>query len=83
MTLCFQADRHVGIAVSGGVDSMALAGLCKRLQNSKPNLYRFHAIVVDHKARSGSTQEAAEVQQVLEMMGKFSMPPCQGLVCQF
>ena len=46
----------LGIAVSGGVDSMALATLfaqCKDFQLSS-----LHGFIVDHKARAESTDEA-------------------------
>lgn len=64
-----------GLAISGGVDSMALAGLCEHLQKTKPDVYHFHGIVVNHRARPGASQEAAEVQEMLQNMGKISMPP--------
>ncbi|MCJ1472511.1 hypothetical protein MMC13_001159 [Lambiella insularis] len=62
--------HHLGLAVSGGVDSMALAYLCRQIQlqeelkeNGKLEL---HAFVVDHKARRESTTEAMLVSQRLE-----------------
>ncbi|KAI9717227.1 MAG: hypothetical protein M1835_004145, partial [Candelina submexicana] len=56
------------IAVSGGVDSMALAKLCVDLQKSQPQIYRprFYAFIVDHKARSGSGIEAKLVAKRLK-----------------
>lgn len=56
---------QTGIAVSGGVDSLALACLCKRLHIQDPRLFRFKAFVVDHNARQNSAAEAAAVASVL------------------
>jgi tRNA(Ile)-lysidine synthase len=58
-----------GIAISGGVDSMALAFLCARALSSYPVNFRvsdhpvssFHGIVVDHGLRENSADEAASV----------------------
>ncbi|KAK0704912.1 hypothetical protein B0H67DRAFT_497750 [Lasiosphaeris hirsuta] len=61
-------DRPVGVAISGGVDSMALAFLCYKLKKSD-HLFKlsdnpishFYGIVVDHRLRKGSSEEAAKV----------------------
>ncbi|KFZ11214.1 hypothetical protein V502_07666 [Pseudogymnoascus sp. VKM F-4520 (FW-2644)] len=53
----------IGLAISGGVDSMALASLCSGVQ-SKGQL-RFRAFVVDHKVRAGSGDEAHAVAKIL------------------
>lgn len=61
--------RNVGIAVSGGVDSMALATLLARhysLQSST----RLHAFIVDHKLRDNSTEEANYVAQQVQKLSK-------------
>lgn len=61
-----------GIAVSGGVDSMALATLCVKL-NENPNHHmrpRFRAFVVDHQARPESDREAVTVAKHLQRMGR-------------
>ncbi|OQD81486.1 hypothetical protein PENANT_c027G03450 [Penicillium antarcticum] len=58
-----QLPRRIGIAVSGGADSMALAYLCKQLERS-PELsgaIYVTAFVVDHRARPESTDEAQKV----------------------
>ena len=65
-------DRcQLGIAVSGGVDSMALAALCVNLKARKRKTFRpvFHAFIVDHKARPGSHEEAATVASRLKRSG--------------
>lgn len=58
------------IAVSGGVDSMALAFLCKQLEKKSAGQLSFRAIVVDHRARPGSHEEAEDVVKMLHGMGK-------------
>ncbi|KAH1995723.1 hypothetical protein KXV80_006573 [Aspergillus fumigatus] len=69
-----QTNRHIprnlGLAVSGGADSMALAFLCKQLQEQ--NLVdglTVTAFVVDHKAREESSREARTVATWLSDMG--------------
>ncbi|GIC89290.1 tRNA lysidine(34) synthetase [Aspergillus udagawae] len=62
--------RNLGLAVSGGADSMALAFLCKQLQEQ--NLVdglTVTAFVVDHKAREESSQEARTVATWLRDIG--------------
>ncbi|MCJ1353440.1 MAG: hypothetical protein MMC33_003426 [Icmadophila ericetorum] len=55
---------RLGLALSGGVDSTALAILCKSLTNwSQKYYFDLTAFVVDHKAREGSTDEAKLVCQ--------------------
>ncbi|KAG8527504.1 uncharacterized protein KY384_007656 [Bacidia gigantensis] len=56
----------VAVAVSGGVDSIALALLCARLDRSF--IYPV-ALIVDHKAREGSTQEAMKTKSRVEKLG--------------
>ena len=64
--------RRVALAVSGGVDSMALAFLCARLRRSAQHiecadnpLASFTATIVDHRLRPGSAAEALAVQAAL------------------
>lgn len=70
----------LGLAISGGVDSMALAALCAQMQSGAFNSiqsdyleekerFKFRAFVVDHGVRSGSAIEAQAVAQVLEKRG--------------
>ncbi|RDL37350.1 uncharacterized protein BP5553_04783 [Venustampulla echinocandica] len=68
-----------GLAISGGVDSMALATLCSQLQSTYPGTglpplgslrkIDFRAFVVDHGVRAGSTSEANSVARLLEGRG--------------
>ncbi|CRG83958.1 putative tRNA(Ile)-lysidine synthase [Talaromyces islandicus] len=61
---------RIGIAVSGGADSMALAVLCRHLQLAKPELeLDFKAFIVDHKARKESSEEAVKVSGWLKRFG--------------
>ncbi|CAK7244245.1 MAG: hypothetical protein STHCBS139747_005781 [Sporothrix thermara] len=69
-------NRRVGLAISGGVDSMALAFLCAEARKVQPLLpisdaptSGFTAIVVDHGLRTGSDTEAAAVAKALTRMG--------------
>ncbi|KAI9744914.1 MAG: hypothetical protein M1818_001840 [Claussenomyces sp. TS43310] len=58
----------IGLAISGGVDSMALALLCSKLpkwEAPRPAKLSFHAFVVDHGARQGSGEEAEAVAEAL------------------
>ncbi|KAI0483999.1 adenine nucleotide alpha hydrolases-like protein [Xylariaceae sp. FL0804] len=74
--------RTVGLAVSGGVDSMALAFLCSRLSgpalrdSSSTGFFAggdaigaLHGITVDHGLRDGSDREARDVRAALARMG--------------
>ncbi|KAI0900357.1 adenine nucleotide alpha hydrolases-like protein [Annulohypoxylon nitens] len=68
--------RRVAIAVSGGVDSMALAYLCSKVRKfdnefrvSDNPVNGFRGMVVDHGLREGSFQEATAVCATLEGMG--------------
>ncbi|EUC37606.1 hypothetical protein COCCADRAFT_85023 [Bipolaris zeicola 26-R-13] len=61
-----QAGRlWVGIAISGGVDSMALAALYKDFQEEDSELPKAHGFIVDHKVRPESTEEASWVAEQL------------------
>lgn len=64
--------RSVMLAVSGGVDSMALAYLCSRARRTDAWLKladhpvkQFTASIVDHGLRAGSDAEAAAVARLL------------------
>ena len=63
------------MAVSGGVDSTALAALCHGLTPEHINRSKqrfavaFKAFIVDHNAREGSSEEAERVRERLDCMG--------------
>ncbi|CAG8973248.1 hypothetical protein HYALB_00000007 [Hymenoscyphus albidus] len=59
----------LGLAISGGVDSMALAALYSRLRLQNDAMPDVHAFVVDHGAREGSADEANSVAKVLAERG--------------
>ena len=56
------------LAVSGGVDSMALASLCKESSSEWPTRPSFLGLVVDHRLRLGSTDEASSVAAELSRL---------------
>ncbi|KAI0485392.1 adenine nucleotide alpha hydrolases-like protein [Xylaria cf. heliscus] len=71
--------RLVALAVSGGVDSMALAYLCSSLRRrdfhfsvADNPVSAFRAVVVDHGLREGSAAEAKAVSRALRDMGLVS-----------
>ncbi|TDZ25294.1 tRNA(Ile)-lysidine synthase [Colletotrichum orbiculare MAFF 240422] len=71
--------RRVGLAVSGGVDSMALAFLFNQLRELSPlvkladnPLSRISALVIDHGLRPGSDVEAREVAKELRKLKHIS-----------
>ncbi|TIA67640.1 hypothetical protein D6C76_08577 [Aureobasidium pullulans] len=58
---------RLGLAISGGVDSMALASLCSKVQGfSMPPVTAF---IVDHCLRYGSAAEAISVASNLQRLG--------------
>ncbi|KAH6615059.1 PP-loop family-domain-containing protein [Boeremia exigua] len=63
----------MGLAISGGVDSMALASLFARSAALSESKYprRAHAFIVDHKVRSESAEEAEWVAE--QCRTKFGM----------
>ncbi|KAI0426991.1 adenine nucleotide alpha hydrolases-like protein [Xylaria sp. FL1042] len=77
LTIGNNYHRDVGVAVSGGVDSMALVYLCTRLKKSHDSEFtiadnpvsNFRAMVVDHGLREGSAQEADAVSRAVRQMG--------------
>ncbi|KAF4451355.1 putative tRNA(Ile)-lysidine synthase [Fusarium austroafricanum] len=74
-TARFARPRRIVLAISGGVDSMALAWLMSKLVRQFRNMkiadnpvHGILALVVDHKLRDGSGQEAAEVVKQLRQL---------------
>ncbi len=55
--------KTIAVAVSGGVDSMALLFLLNEF--CQRNKIKLHAITVDHKIRQASTAEAAQLAKIL------------------
>ncbi|KAF9959008.1 hypothetical protein BGZ72_010448 [Mortierella alpina] len=68
-TAASDQSQDIGIAVSGGVDSMALATLLARHYSFPGSTTRLHALIVDHKLRDSSTTEAAYVAQQVQLLG--------------
>ncbi|KAI1381403.1 adenine nucleotide alpha hydrolases-like protein [Hypoxylon crocopeplum] len=71
--------RHVAMAVSGGVDSMALAFLCSQVRKQDPDfkfsdnpVSGFRGMVVNHGLRQGSKEEAFGVYNTLKDMGFYA-----------
>ncbi|OHW98446.1 pp-loop family protein, partial [Colletotrichum incanum] len=65
--------RRIGLAISGGVDSMALAFLFNKLREMNPlvrvvdnPLSKISAVVIDHGLREGSGEEALAVVKELK-----------------
>ena len=77
------AHRRIGIAVSGGVDSMALVTLLARHYRSAisyasatddhgiqdPGTVQLHGLIVDHKLRDESTTESRYVANEISKQG--------------
>ncbi|TKA45981.1 hypothetical protein B0A55_13176, partial [Friedmanniomyces simplex] len=66
--VAWEEFEEARLAVSGGVDSMALASLCSenaQVINRQTPLVGF---IVDHKLREGSTQEARNVAEELRRL---------------
>ncbi|KAF2018707.1 adenine nucleotide alpha hydrolases-like protein [Aaosphaeria arxii CBS 175.79] len=61
----WRTQKTIGLAISGGVDSMALATLCSRLRGDSAAFPKCHGIIIDHKARPESTEEAHWVSDQL------------------
>ncbi|KAG0242636.1 PP-loop family-domain-containing protein [Mortierella sp. GBAus27b] len=65
-----QVPQNIGVAVSGGVDSMALVTMLARhyrLLEGSPRT-RLHAFIVDHKLRNNSTEEAEFVASQVQKL---------------
>ncbi|USP74191.1 putative tRNA(Ile)-lysidine synthase [Curvularia clavata] len=61
----FSHKQALGIAISGGVDSMALAALYKEFQQENSFAPKAYGFIVDHKVRPESTEEASWVAEQL------------------
>jgi tRNA(Ile)-lysidine synthase TilS/MesJ len=70
--------ERTGLAISGGVDSMALASLYTRALKRNRSLPQAHGFIVDHKARPESTEEAAWVAEQL----RSQCEPANATSCQ-
>ncbi|KAF8430332.1 hypothetical protein EV426DRAFT_509403, partial [Tirmania nivea] len=64
---------RLGLAVSGGVDSMALAHLASALFAAPDPPPAIHAFIVDHRARPGSTADANAVVAFLSARYGFAV----------
>ncbi|KAF2856015.1 hypothetical protein T440DRAFT_494840 [Plenodomus tracheiphilus IPT5] len=60
-----KSKAPLGFAISGGVDSMALAALYTQARANDERLPPAHGFIVDHKARPESAEEAAWVAEQL------------------
>ncbi|KAJ9613101.1 hypothetical protein H2200_003042 [Cladophialophora chaetospira] len=59
----------IGVCVSGGPDSMALAYLLKRVSKADEIRTKPVAFIVNHNARQGSGEEAKHVSSLLQKLG--------------
>jgi tRNA(Ile)-lysidine synthase len=59
----FESAPHIAVAVSGGCDSMALCLLAKQWVDARGG--QITALIVDHRLRAESTQEAQRVAGLL------------------
>ncbi|EPS43403.1 hypothetical protein H072_2626 [Dactylellina haptotyla CBS 200.50] len=66
-----EIPKKIAIAVSGGIDSMALAHLSSGLKNSDSvfSSTEFVAMIVDHNLRPDSAEEADKVEGMMEKLG--------------
>lgn len=64
-------SKSTGLAVSGGVDSMALSILVRGLVAKTHIQTGVVAFIVDHRARDNSSTEAAAVREMMEKFGLY------------
>ncbi|WP_164730365.1 tRNA lysidine(34) synthetase TilS [Pelagibacterium montanilacus] len=62
-------EPRLGLAVSGGPDSLALMVLASRWRSLSPDAPVLNVYVFDHRLRSGSAEEAAMVAQAAHGLG--------------
>ena len=60
---------RLGLAISGGSDSMALASLCAAYRTISKADVTLHAFIVDHGLREDSATEADTTVRRLERLG--------------
>jgi tRNA(Ile)-lysidine synthetase-like protein len=71
------ADNATALAISGGVDSMALAYLCSKIKTAADPYFKVadhpvsrpYAVIVDHRLRKGSEYEAGKVAAAIQDLG--------------
>ncbi|KAK6544707.1 hypothetical protein TWF694_001393 [Orbilia ellipsospora] len=66
-----EIPKRMALAVSGGIDSMALAFLTASLKSfdNEFSSTEFVAMIVDHKLRAGSDEEADKVAKMMDRLG--------------
>ncbi len=62
-------DKPLAVAVSGGADSFALVLSLWEFLNKSSSPPPIHALIVDHRLRENSTEEATLVKQRLDDLG--------------
>jgi tRNA(Ile)-lysidine synthase TilS/MesJ len=68
------ADHVLGFAISGGVDSMALAALYAGARQTNTALPNARGFIVDHRVRPESTEEAEWVAEQLRRKCMAAIP---------
>jgi len=59
----FKKPKSIAVAVSGGIDSLALTFILDEF--CRENKIKLHAITIDHKIRKASSNEALELNRLL------------------
>ena len=67
----YNIGNKIGIALSGGVDSMVMLDLLVRLRKQHFLNLDIHAITIDHGLRSESSTEALNIQRVIYQRNKY------------
>jgi tRNA(Ile)-lysidine synthase len=63
----FEPGSRIGIAVSGGADSLALAGATAL--ESKAGAHQLSVVIIDHQLQSGSDEAARNAAKQVEKLG--------------